>query len=50
MQDILEMDLNNDWEVGRDFTAKNQYRKFETNIPRKRIDAVTVPISTFMWD
>jgi hypothetical protein len=39
MQDILEMDLNNDWEVrregGGDFTVKNQYRKFETNIPRK---------------
>ncbi len=27
------------------YTAKNQYRKFKTNIPRKGI----VPISTFMW-
>jgi hypothetical protein len=30
------------------YTAKSQYRKFETNIPRKRNCAATVPIPTFM--
>jgi hypothetical protein len=29
-------------------TATNQYRKFETNIPRKRTAPATVPISTFV--
>ncbi len=30
------------------YTAKNQYHKFETNIPRKGTARPTVPISTFM--
>ncbi len=29
-------------------TAKTKYRNFETNIPRKGISRVSVPISTFM--
>jgi hypothetical protein len=36
------------WGVVLDRTAKNQYRKFETNNPQKRNCATTVPISTFM--
>ncbi len=46
-EDIFTMDYRCESKT-KNYTAKNQYQKCDTNIPRKWNCAATVPISIFM--